>query len=504
MNYTSFIKKSQNRFQVFCTVLRFSLFIGFYLLCLWMVFLYVVNAPHNMVVFSLTALGGIAILSWLHIRISLGCLIIGVPVVSALHMMKIFPVNPLCFWFAILYLSWCTKCLLWQKKTVASHSHVGALVDILAGLVLLSLIRTLFHHPFDYLWDRLWYHPVITGPDDPMFCLYAAFVLLQGLFLYRIIELEVDDSTGWKKMVWVFYLQAALVIFFSLLQLFFQIPPLEKTYLTRLYSPFNDIHSYGSYIVLLFFFFLALTSTKNRSQGLITAVCSGILFLLVMLSWSRETWVAALLTGMIFLFYKLKKTRAFLFVVSIFIAVALVNLVPSLWPDSKNLYVKRLESTVIVKKINVEIRKCLWCRAVGIIKEYPVAGSGIGTFYKISPSYGERDCERFKGRPENAHNYYLQVAAEIGVSGLLLFLSIIFCAYRSGLRTLSQLEESDNIITGLLFGLTAYLITMLAGHPLLLPNQQLLFWFVIAAITIPGRLGTYEKIPSTGDIQIEG
>ncbi|MBE9574845.1 MAG: hypothetical protein IMF20_06920, partial [Proteobacteria bacterium] len=60
---------------------------------------------------------------------------------------------------------------------------------------------------------------------------------------------------------------------------------------------------------------------------------------------------------------------------------------------------------------------------------------------------------------------------------------IIFCVYSAGVRAIPRYGEYDGFITGLLIGLSAYLITMLTGHPLLLPNQQFLFWFVIATMT---------------------
>ena len=96
-------------------------------------------------------------------------------------------------------------------------------------------------------------------------------------------------------------------------------------------------------------------------------------------------------------------------------------------------------------------------------------------------------------RHKRDHNYYLQLGADLGIPALLLFLGIIFYAYRAGLEILRQKDESGYVIKGLIFGLSAYLITMLTSHPLLLSNQQFLFWFVIAAISVAQGAGKKEQ-----------
>lgn len=74
-----------------------------------------------------------------------------------------------------------------------------------------------------------------------------------------------------------------------------------------------------------------------------------------------------------------------------------------------------------------------------------------------------------------------------------MFLGILFYAYSAGFDVLRERGESKYLVKGLLFGLSAYLITMLTIHPLLLSNQQFLFWFVIAVISIAQGAGRIEQ-----------
>jgi O-antigen ligase len=171
---------------------------------------------------------------------------------------------------------------------------------------------------------------------------------------------------------------------------------------------------------------------------------------------------------------------------------------------SGNPYVSRFTRVVLIKNYEkdcgVQDRIFLCKRALDIIQTYPITGSGVGTFYRISPFYGERDPRsQWLGR-RNAHNYYAQFCADLGVPAFLLFLGIIVSAYRKGFRGLSLYEESGlkNLLKSLMFGLSAYLITMIAGHPLVLSSQQFLFWFAIAVISINYQLANSAEERASG------
>jgi len=483
-----FIKNSRDKFDSILEILRYCIFIAFLILCLWLIFVYFRHAPPTLLIPGILAMAGVAVLSWWKILWSLGCFIVCIPLVSGLYMTGVLPAPLASFWFAGIYLSWFVRRVFWHKKAIASQAWIGNLIDILSAIVLLSLVVTIFQYPLDYIGYRMLSYERITQ-DDPIFCMFAAFILLQGLFLYRMLELEVHGKKilGWA--IPVFYMHAVTIIFFSLLQIIFNVPVKYKK--TILFSPFDDVHSLGSYAVLLFFLFLGLSFVKGKIHKLRTFF-AGFFFCLILLSTSVTTVAALVITGSIFVACKFGVRWFMAFSGVILAGLLLINLYPSILEKSDNYLIQRYAKRLIIKtvihpKSPLNGRYMSADQALGIISEYPLTGSGIGTFYRISRYYHYSDTPHPK-RIENAHNYYLQFTADLGIPALLLFLSIIFCSYRTGIRTLSQHGEYRNIIAGLLFGLTAYLITMLAGHPLLLSNQQLLFWFVIATITIPGHL----------------
>lgn len=472
---------------------RYAIFALFYLFCVWMVLVHLKSASPAILSAGILSIAGILVLSWFNILLSLGCFIILIPLVSGLYQVGFLPVNPLTFWFAAIYVSWFIKRIFWDKKRIIINSGIENAIDALSAIVLLSLAFTVFRFPVDYIGYRLW-DSVATTQTDPMFSVFAAFFILQGLFLFRLAVLEAKGKKIFKKIHLVFYFHAITIFIFSFIQLIFNIPKIRAVSFIRLNSPFDDIHSYASYVVLLFFVFLVLTFDEEKLRTKIVNGCfAGVLLTLIVLSWSRTTWISCLIVFIIFVCTKLNARNRILLVVSALVLFLFINMNPAILTKySGNPYVSRFGRLVLMKNYekdrNIQSRIFLYKRALNILQTYPITGSGVGTFYRISPFYDEETCpyKRWPAGRENAHNYYAQFCADLGVPALVLFLGIITCAYRKGFRGLVLYEESGtrNLLKGLLFGLSAYLITMLTGHPLILSSQQFLFWFVIAVISL--------------------
>ena len=111
----------------------------------------------------------------------------------------------------------------------------------------------------------------------------------------------------------------------------------------------------------------------------------------------------------------------------------------------------------------------------------PIFGVGAGRYYGMS--------ERFMGPSiqdlwrENAHNNFLQIGAELGVLGFLGFLGLLIAATRSvreALRT--RAGPPEPLLVGASAGVAAYLVTCLAGHPLLTPQTAYPFWILTGVV----------------------
>ena len=124
----------------------------------------------------------------------------------------------------------------------------------------------------------------------------------------------------------------------------------------------------------------------------------------------------------------------------------------------------------------------LWKRALDVIDSKPWIGTGINTYDVAHEKYDTRQNWRVRGY--YAHNGYLQLAAEIGVPGILFFLAFLVFFFRRGIqgaRAVRGLPEEWTIL-GLMTGLLAFLIYALSDTNLQSPQPLMAFWFMAGVL----------------------
>jgi O-antigen ligase len=100
-------------------------------------------------------------------------------------------------------------------------------------------------------------------------------------------------------------------------------------------------------------------------------------------------------------------------------------------------------------------RTDIWKVGLRMVKAHPVRGVGSGNFKISSIHYvlqpGTIRYDYFIGHPKVAHNMYLHVLAELGIVGLLLFMSIIGfavnCAFRAAKKFAASGDEDLDLLT---------------------------------------------------------
>lgn len=113
----------------------------------------------------------------------------------------------------------------------------------------------------------------------------------------------------------------------------------------------------------------------------------------------------------------------------------------------------------------------------------PLFGVGIGRYFDRSPGFMTDTLRALYGN-ENAHNYFAQQFAELGVVGGVLFAWLVWAVVSAGWSAVRGTAGSGASSTrvGLFAGVGAYLITCLTGHPLLVPEAALPFWIACGAL----------------------
>lgn len=123
-----------------------------------------------------------------------------------------------------------------------------------------------------------------------------------------------------------------------------------------------------------------------------------------------------------------------------------------------------------------EGRLLWWAAAAEMVGDRPLAGVGTGRFREAYPAYQGRviasranaETAAVPAAPvESPHNDYLQVAAELGIPGLLLLVGVLSAILWDGARACRRAAGRERALrAGSLGGLAALLTAALFGYPL--------------------------------------
>ena len=131
-----------------------------------------------------------------------------------------------------------------------------------------------------------------------------------------------------------------------------------------------------------------------------------------------------------------------------------------------------------------------------IFADYPILGVGPGMSKYYIREYGNQLGLRILDGDRQAHSFYLQIAAENGLFGIVLYLAILGITLRNLLRVRERwLEEHPDLAylaTGLFFTIVAYSTTALFLHL----SYLRYFWLMLALANVACHVATTKTVVS--------
>ena len=114
-----------------------------------------------------------------------------------------------------------------------------------------------------------------------------------------------------------------------------------------------------------------------------------------------------------------------------------------------------------------------------MIKDYPILGSGPGTFNILYPKYRDPRLRTFMNA---THNDYLQYAEEMGLFGIGSFILLLVLFFKKNLNLIKNLPDKylQVLTIGFLVSIGAIAIHGLVDFNLQIPANALLFWIILA------------------------
>jgi len=140
---------------------------------------------------------------------------------------------------------------------------------------------------------------------------------------------------------------------------------------------------------------------------------------------------------------------------------------------------QRVIERIVQTNFETEDRGAVAGYVIDMWKDYPVFGSGLGSFPVVFPRYS---AEGTTMAYTHAHNDYLEFAAEAGILGLSLMGLMVVMSFAAALR--AQYVRRDPLMRGLSFaammGITALMIHSTADFNLQIPANALTFMLLLA------------------------
>ncbi len=354
---------------------------------------------------------------------------------------------------------------------------------ILFGIMLLFIFRLLYQGTFD---ARIWKHPISLAIIASLVWMFITSISSQIPF----VSFKALVGRVWFVSVF-FYLMAQLFVYRKNIRLFFWLfmIPLSFVVLYTLYIhgqngftkdtatwvmfPFFKEHtSYGAvlamYVPIAFAF--AFLIKQNINLRVLAVIVFSILFIGVIMSFTRAAWVSLVVAflAMLVIVFKLRKEIIGVMIV-IGLTVIWLNWSTIMQKFKKNDQVSSDNLTEHVESIsnvstdasNLE-RVNRWKSAFRMFMDRPWLGHGPGTYMFLYAPYQKPHDKTIistnAGDLGNAHSEYIGPLAESGFLGAVLVVVLVFVTIYSGIRVYHNLEERELKIIAMatLMGLITY------------------------------------------------
>jgi O-antigen ligase len=155
----------------------------------------------------------------------------------------------------------------------------------------------------------------------------------------------------------------------------------------------------------------------------------------------------------------------------------------------------RFEQTREPGYLEMEGRVAMWKDALPLVRDYPVVGTGLGTFGTAFRRYQTDLVDKYV---DHAHNDYLEFAADTGLLGAaLLFLPILYLLAKMIASFLNDTRRYRRAVTlGCIGSTLALLIHSVTDFNLQIPANALIFAVVLG---IGYKAACFERRDSAGE-----
>jgi O-antigen ligase len=211
----------------------------------------------------------------------------------------------------------------------------------------------------------------------------------------------------------------------------------------RISGPIGDPNFYAQILVVIvpIAFHFMMTEQKLLLRGL-AAWCLAVCGLSIVFTFSRGGAIALAIVLVCLLFYRRPKPA------EIFLMALLIVGMLAVLPDS---YTSRLNTIGQIATGKTDVREEASFRgrlsellvAWQMFMDHPILGVGVGNYPNYYQSYSRQIGLDPRTENREPHNLFMEVAAETGLVGLIVFIGILYFSFKSVLDAWRKFRELD-------------------------------------------------------------
>lgn len=384
---------------------------------------------------------------------------------------------------------------------------------VLFGFMLILLFQNYYKKVFE---PRIWKHPIIiavfvyliwvfvtsitsSAPGTSFKFLLARLWFIIPMLLYGISFFR-EKPDRIKQFIWLFCSSMTLVIAITLIKhAGYQFSEKEGHWIM---SPFFKDHTiYGAIVALItpLLFGLLFIYWKTPLLRVTIFMMLGINMIGLFYSYSRAAWVSIIAAILVLLVVLLKIKFKYLLTTGLIVGALIYfswdNIIYEMqkndYEHTTDDFAEKLQSATNVSSdaSNLE-RLNRWACAIAMYRERPLFGFGPGTY---AFQYGPYQLAKNKtiistnlGDKGNAHSEYLGALSEMGLVGMLTFLSMVITIFFATLKVYNTWPFADFqykvLILAMILSLVTYFVHGLLNNFLDTDKAAIPVWAFTAAI----------------------
>lgn len=279
-------------------------------------------------------------------------------------------------------------------------------------------------------------------------------VVFQPMLFALLTMYLLDDEELLDRFMKILIISTIIIAIIGIVQYIFQIESLrwehkKDTEQFRIVSIFSNPNALGSYLNMMLSFTIAFfLFTKEKKKKLFYLAATAIIFLALLLTFSRGAWIGFFFM-VIYLVWMWNKK--WLLALPVLLAIT-----PFVMPDSVINRFAKLFDPSYYQMSSEYGRIAFWLEALAKIKENPILGVGLGMFGDSVPLRHNIPFSTW------VDNHFIKLGAEIGIIGLIGFVALLFGLFKLS-HCLYKYTETDKQKAYLL-GIAGVIITMVTQN----------------------------------------